>query len=79
MCAGAVVAARLGLLVYGADDPKTGAVRTVLNIPDSKASNHLVSVVAGVAADRCQQQLKDWFARRRGHEDGGKSPAGAAR
>jgi tRNA(adenine34) deaminase len=66
MCAGAIVAARLGLLIYGANDPKTGAVRTVLNIPDSPASNHFVSVIAGVQADRCQQQLKDWFAQRRG-------------
>jgi tRNA(adenine34) deaminase len=65
MCAGAIVAARLGLLVYGTDDTKAGAVRTVLNIPDSKASNHFLSVVAGVEADRCQQQLKDWFAQRR--------------
>ena len=65
MCAGAIIAARLGLLVYGTDDPKTGAVRTVLNIPDSKASNHFLSVVGGVEADRCQQQLKDWFAQRR--------------
>jgi tRNA(adenine34) deaminase len=65
MCAGAIVAARLGLLVYGADDAKAGAVRTVLNIPDGNASNHFLSVVAGVEADRCQQQLKDWFAQRR--------------
>jgi tRNA(adenine34) deaminase len=75
MCAGAIVAARLGLLVYGADDLKAGAVRTVLNIPDSKASNHFVSVIAGVEADRCQQQLQDWFSQRRGLKHGDKSKA----
>ncbi|NEO26029.1 MAG: nucleoside deaminase, partial [Kamptonema sp. SIO4C4] len=40
MCAGAILHARIGLLVYGANDPKTGAIRTVLNLPDSPASNH---------------------------------------
>jgi tRNA(adenine34) deaminase len=61
MCAGAIVAARLGLLVYGADDPKTGAVRTRLNIPDSPASNHRLTVIAGIESQRCQQQLQTWF------------------
>jgi tRNA(adenine34) deaminase len=66
MCAGAIVAARLGLLVYGADDPKTGAVRTRLNIPDGPASNHRLTVIAGIEAQRCQAQLKNWFRQRRG-------------
>ena len=44
MCAGAIVHARLNLLVYGADDAKTGAIRTVANIPDSAASNHRLPV-----------------------------------
>jgi tRNA(adenine34) deaminase len=65
MCAGAIVASRLGLLVYGADDPKAGAVRSVLNLPDSKCSNHRLGVIAGVAADRCQQQLQEWFSAKR--------------
>ncbi len=65
MCAGAIVLARLGTLVYGADDPKAGAVRTVLNIPDSPASNHRVQVYAGILGTTCQQQLQDWFRDRR--------------
>jgi tRNA(adenine34) deaminase len=65
MCAGAIVAARLGLLVYGADDLKAGAVRSVLNLPDSKCSNHALSVIGGVEGDRCQQQLQSWFLERR--------------
>jgi tRNA(adenine34) deaminase len=65
MCAGAIVASRLGLLVYGADDLKAGAVRSVLNLPDSKCSNHRLGVIAGVAGDRCQQQIQAWFLAKR--------------
>ncbi|HEY9699311.1 MAG TPA: tRNA adenosine(34) deaminase TadA [Trichocoleus sp.] len=67
MCAGAIVQARLGLLVYGADDPKTGAVRTVTNIPDSACSNHRLRVVGGILETPCRQQLQAWFAARRFH------------
>jgi tRNA(adenine34) deaminase len=65
MCAGAIVQARLGQLVYGADDPKTGAVRTVLNIPDSAASFHRMEVLGGILETDCRQQLQNWFAQRR--------------
>lgn len=65
MCAGAIVAARLGLLVYGADDPKTGSVRTVLNIPDSAASNHKLTVIGGILESNCRHQLQDWFRQKR--------------
>ncbi len=65
MCAGAIVAARLGMLVYGADDPKTGSVRTVLNIPDSAASNHKLTVIGGILESGCRQQLQDWFRQKR--------------
>lgn len=65
MCAGAIGLARLGLLVYGANDPKAGAVRTILNLPDSPASNHRLSVISGILESACQEQLQTWFARRR--------------
>ncbi len=65
MCAGAIVAARLGLLVYGADDAKTGSIRTVLNIPDSAASNHKLTVIGGILEATCRQQLRDWFQHKR--------------
>lgn len=65
MCAGAIVQARIKLLVYGVDDPKTGAIRTVANIPDSAASNHRLRVVGGILEYSCRQQLQAWFARRR--------------
>ncbi|KAF3888987.1 MULTISPECIES: tRNA adenosine(34) deaminase TadA [Nostocales] len=65
MCAGAIVQARIGLLVYGVDDPKTGAIRTVSNIPDSAVSNHRLRVIGGVLESSCRQQLQAWFANRR--------------
>ncbi len=65
MCAGAIIQGRIGLLVYGVDDPKTGAIRTVLNIPDSADSNHHLLVLAGVAETECRQLIQSWFNRRR--------------
>lgn len=65
MCAGAIVAARLNLLVYGADDAKTGSIRTVLNIPDSGASNHKLIAIGGILEATCRQQLRDWFKSKR--------------
>ncbi|MFW6359193.1 MAG: nucleoside deaminase, partial [Chroococcales cyanobacterium] len=65
MCAGAIVQARLGLLVYGADDPKTGTIRTVANIPDSAFSNHRLKAIAGIQETACREQLQTWFETRR--------------
>lgn len=65
MCSGAIIQARLGLLVYGADDPKAGAIRTVANLPDSPCSNHRLAVIGGILEAPCRQQLQDWFAQRR--------------
>jgi tRNA(adenine34) deaminase len=65
MCAGAIVQSRIGLLVYGVDDTKTGAICTVDNIPDSPASNHRLRVIGGVLESVCRQQLQAWFATRR--------------
>ncbi|PSB04399.1 tRNA-specific adenosine deaminase [Merismopedia glauca CCAP 1448/3] len=65
MCAGAIIQSRLGLLVYGANEPKSGAIRTVLNLPDSAASNHRLEVISGILESACQTQLQTWFANRR--------------
>ena len=65
MCTGAIIQARVGLLVYGLDDPKTGAIRSVLNLPDSNASNHRLQVLAGIQELACREQLQSWFARKR--------------
>ena len=65
MCAGAIVQARIATLIYATADPKAGAVRSVLNIPDSAASFHRLRVIRGVLAESAQDQLQDWFAMRR--------------
>lgn len=65
MCAGAIVHSRLGLVVYGVDDAKTGALRTVLNIPDSAASNHKLGVIGGILESDCRNMLQTWFTNRR--------------
>ncbi|TVQ55438.1 MAG: nucleoside deaminase [Spirulina sp. DLM2.Bin59] len=65
MCTGAILQARLGLLVYGTDDPKTGTVRSLLNLPDHPCSNHRLPVLAGIEAAACRAQLSQWFAQRR--------------
>jgi len=65
MCAGAIGLSRISLLVYGADDLKAGAIRSVLNLPDSAASNHHLAVLGGVLATPCREQLQQWFAQKR--------------
>jgi tRNA(adenine34) deaminase len=65
MCAGAVVAARLNRLVYGADDPKAGAAGTVWDLVRDRRLNHRPEVVSGVLADRCSAQLRAFFAAER--------------
>ena len=65
MCAGAIVQSRLGLLVYGADEPKTGAIRTVTNLPDGPCSYHRLKVLGGILESTCRDRLQTWFDRRR--------------
>ncbi len=65
MCAGAILQARLSQLIYGTDDPKTGAIRTVLNLPDSPCSFHQLTVLGGIRGQTCRHQLQQWFAHQR--------------
>ena len=65
MCAGALVLARVDRLVFGADDPKAGAVGALWDIPRDPRLNHNVKVVRGVQAERCGTLLKEFFAARR--------------
>ena len=66
MCAGALVAARVGRVVFGAFDPKAGAVGTLYNLCTDPRLNHEVEVVAGVQGEACSAQLRGFFAQRRG-------------
>jgi len=65
MCAGALVLARMDRLVYGCDDPKTGAVKSLYNIVTDDRLNHRLEVTSGVLADECSKQLQNFFAKRR--------------
>jgi tRNA(adenine34) deaminase len=65
MCAGAMTHARLARLIYGAADPKAGAVASVLEVLNHPKLNHKMSVTAGVLADDCGTILKEFFRARR--------------
>jgi len=65
MCAGALVASRLGRLVFGASDPRAGACGSLYNLADDPRLNHAFDVLRGVEADRCAALLSDFFATRR--------------
>ena len=65
MCAGAIVQARIPLVVYGAADPKAGACATLYRITSDPRLNHQAQVVAGVLADRCADVLRAFFLARR--------------
>lgn len=61
MCAGAVVLARIPLLVYGAKDSKAGAAGTLYNIVQDERLNHRVELVKGVLENKCSIILSDFF------------------
>ena len=70
MCAGAIVLARLQRLVYGADDPKGGGVRSLYQICTDSRLNHRVDVMRGVLADECGAMLTEYFAGKRAGSSG---------
>ena len=65
MCSGAMLHARVGRVVYGAPDPKTGAAGSVLDVFSSKQINHQTSVEGGIMGEECGQLLRDFFKERR--------------
>ena len=65
MCAGAIVQARVARLVYGADDPKGGAVRSCFEILTSPQLNHQVEITSSVLSEDCAGLLQSFFAARR--------------
>ena len=64
MCLGAVIQARIRRLVYGALDPKGGAVQSIMNFPFEK-TNHRLEVRGGVLAEECSKVLKEFFQQKR--------------
>jgi tRNA(adenine34) deaminase len=65
MCAGAILQARVGRLVYGNEDPKGGAVSSLYSLLEDKRLNHRVQVTSGVLQDECRELLKRFFRERR--------------
>ena len=75
MCAGAMVHGRVGRLVFGAADAKTGAAGSVFNIVDHPQLNHQLTVEQGILADECAHQLSRFFQRRRAEKKAAKLAA----
>jgi len=65
MCAGALVHARIKRLVYGADDPKAGAVHSVMQVLNHPRLNHRMEVIGGILPGRCAELLQEFFRNRR--------------
>jgi tRNA(adenine34) deaminase len=65
MCAGAMIHARIGRLVFGALDPKAGAVGSVLRVLNHPQLNHQIEVTGGILADDCGDRLRRFFQSRR--------------
>lgn len=65
MCAGAMVHSRIGKVVYGAQDPKTGAAGSIMNLLSYEQANHHVLIQSGVLEVECREQLQAFFRRRR--------------
>jgi len=65
MCAGALVLARIDRIVYGCDDPKTGAIKSLYNIVQDNRLNHRVEVTCGILSDEYSRILQEFFKKRR--------------
>ena len=65
MCAGAILQARIGRVVFGAEDPKAGAVRSLYELLDDARMNHSAEVVGGVMSAECGSILTGFFAEKR--------------
>lgn len=75
MCAGALVHARIARLVYGAPEPRAGAVRSAARVLETPGLNHRVQVSAGVRAEAASRLVTDFFRARRGSASAARSPS----
>jgi tRNA(adenine34) deaminase len=68
MCAGALVLARIQRLIYGADNPKAGAIRSLYSVVEDSRLNHQMEVVPGVAIEECRRLMQSFFRQLRAGE-----------
>ena len=68
MCVGAMVHARIGRLVYGAPEPKAGAIESAMRALEHPTLNHRFEVTAGVLADEARDVMQEFFQRRRAEQ-----------
>src|SRR4029079_12055354 len=66
MCVGAMIHARIGLVVYGAPEPRAGALVSSIRAHEAPGLNHRLSVIGGVLEDDCRSLMQDFFRGRRG-------------
>jgi len=66
MCVGAAIHARVATVVYGASEPRAGAIESSQRVWEHPSLNHRITVVAGVLAGECQQRIRAFFLQRRG-------------
>ena len=74
MCAGALVQARMGRVVFGAGDPKRGALGGTIDLSRHASAHHKMVVVAGVLDSQARSQLEGWFRQRRQRTDDEQRP-----
>lgn len=72
MCAGAIVQSRIKTLVYGTEDPKAGAVHSLMNLVQDPRLNHRVEVISGILAEECGELMKSFFRKVRETKAGAK-------
>lgn len=65
MCAGALTQARMGQVIFGANDPKRGALGSTINIAKHPSAHHHMLILGGVMGDIAKKQLQNWFKQRR--------------
>jgi tRNA(adenine34) deaminase len=65
MCAGAIIHARVGTVVYGADDNKTGAVSSLYQVLSDKRLNHQPKIISGILQNECSTKLRNFFKHKR--------------
>ena len=66
MCAGALIQARMGRIIYGSEDPKRGALGGTINLAEHKSAHHKMLVEGGVMKEESRKIIVDWFKEKRG-------------